>query len=288
MPNPFLLTGIEFLMFYLAFGILVNVGLRHWMRQQEAQQEWQTQQMTDPYQIAFLRGGDKEALRIATIALVDRGLLIAQDDILHTKNDVAVELVNRPIEKAVLKQYLTAGSADTIFSSSHVRAPCEEYRLALLQRGLIADDATFKQRMTPTILAVAILLLVTGTKIMIAFSQGRHNVIFLIILTVACCIGVFKAYDERISGRGTALLEDLKRLFSSLRRRVSTISPGGKTNEAALVAAVFGLSVLPASAFPFVNKLYPQRSDNSGSSCGSSSSDGGSCGGGGCGGGCGG
>ncbi|MES2355522.1 MAG: TIGR04222 domain-containing membrane protein [Pseudomonadota bacterium] len=290
MPNPFLLTGFEFLLFYLTFGILVNGVLRHWIRQQEAQVEWHKQQMTDPYQIALLRGGDKEALRIATIALIDRGLLIATDDMLHTKNDAAIELVNRPIEKAILRHYLITGSADSIFASPRVLVPCEEYQTTLSQRGLIPDESIFQQRLTPTILAAAILLLVTGAKIMIAFSQGRHKVIFLILLTIVCCFGVFKAYKKPITGRGEALLDDLRRLFSGLRHRVRTIPAGGQTNEAALVAAIFGVGVLPASTFPFVNKLYPQKSDNSGSSgCGSSSNSGGSsCGGGGCGGGCGG
>jgi len=286
MPNPFALTGFHFLAFYAALGIFINWGLRYWIRRQETRIEWHKPQMTDPYQIAFLRAGDKEALRIATIALIDRGLLTIVDETLHTKSDAATELVNRPIEKAILKHYSHSDRVDSIFNSTYVSTPCKEYQTMLEQRGLLADDATYVQRFTPMMTAVAILLLVTVTKIMIALSQGRHNLIFLIIFTIVACLGVYAAYKKPITGQGEFLLEDLKRLFSSLRLRAKTIPAGGQTNEAALLAAIFGITVLPAAAFPFVNKLYPQKSDSGGSSCGSS--DGGSCGGGGCGGGCGG
>jgi hypothetical protein len=71
-----------------------------------------------------------------------------------------------------------------------------------------------------------------------------------------------------------------------LRGRAKTLASGGATNEALLLASVFGVSVLAGPAFGFVEQLFPranQRGGSCGSSCGSSS-----CGGGGCGGGCGG
>jgi hypothetical protein len=94
------------------------------------------------------------------------------------------------------------------------------------------------------------------------------------------------------------MMADLNQLFKRLKGRAYTLSAGGKTNEAALLAAVFGLSALPATGFPFISTLYPakNKSDSNSSGCGSSSSScsssssscssGSSCGGGGgCGGG---
>ena len=78
-------------------------------------------------------------------------------------------------------------------------------------------------------------------------------------------------------------------LFKRLPERAASLKPGGESNEMAMLAAVFGLTALPAAAYPFVEKIYPKpQSDSSGSggdsgsSC--SSSCGGGCGGGGCGG----
>ena len=60
---------------------------------------------------------------------------------------------------------------------------------------------------------------------------------------------------------------DLKTLFKRLKSRASALKAGGESNEMAMLIAVFGLAALPATAFPFVEKLYPQpRSESSGSS----------------------
>jgi uncharacterized protein (TIGR04222 family) len=290
MPNPFLLTGFNFLLFYFVLGVLINWGLRHWLRKKEMEEFVRKPQMTDPYQIAYLRGGDREALSLATVALIDRGLLKAEGEILQARDNLAVDLVNRPIEKAVLKHYSVAGNADEVFTDPGARAACDEYRKELIKYRMIADPSLYRQRLAPALLAIAGLLLVTVIKVQIAFSQGRHNVMFLIILTVIFCIAVFVALGNRTTGRGKAMLEDLKTLFARLRQRSKTIQGGGQTNDAVLLAAVFGINTLPAANFPFIKNLYPSKSnDSGGSSCGSSSpSDGGSCGGGGCGGGCGG
>ncbi|HVK56617.1 MAG TPA: TIGR04222 domain-containing membrane protein [Burkholderiales bacterium] len=290
MPNPFLLTGFNFLLFYFVLGVLINWGLRHWLQKKEMEEFVRKPQMTDPYQIAYLRGGDREALSIATVALIDRGLLKAEGEVLQARDNLAVDLVNRPIEKAVLKRYSLAGNADEVFTDPGARAACNEYRKELIKHRMIADSVLYRQRLAPALLAIAGLLLVTVIKVQIAFSQGRHNVMFLIILTVIFCIAVFVALGARTTGRGKAMLEDLKTLFARLQQRSKTIQSGGQTNDAVLLAAVFGINTLPTANFPFIKNLYPSKSsDSGGSSCGSSSSsDGGSCGGGGCGGGCGG
>ncbi|MBI5073845.1 MAG: hypothetical protein HZB62_01550 [Nitrospirae bacterium] len=64
------------------------------------------------------------------------------------------------------------------------------------------------------------------------------------------------------------------------------------TNDAAFLAAVFGLTALSGDYFPFVKELFPKASSTYGNSytggCGSSGCGSSGCGGGGCGGGCGG
>jgi hypothetical protein len=74
--------------------------------------------------------------------------------------------------------------------------------------------------------------------------------------------------------------------FNRLKVNASDINPGGATNAAALLAAVFGVQYLPNEKFPFVNQLYPRS--NGGGDGGGSGDGGGGDGGGGCGSGCGG
>jgi uncharacterized membrane protein YgcG len=130
-------------------------------------------------------------------------------------------------------------------------------------------------------------------KIVVALSGGHTNIQFLIILTVAFGFAAYAISRPRLTAKGEALLDNLRMLFGNLKDRALSIRPSSSPNELALLAAVFGIGAIPASAFPYAKKLYPKAASSGStfvSSCGSScgSSSGSSCGGGGCGGGCGG
>ena len=291
--NPFELTGFNFLGFYLLLGFVVIWGLIVWIRRAESANASPVQNMTDPYLIAYLRAGENEALRVATVALLDRGLLVADGEKLKTKNTNAYGVVQRAVEKAILQHFRSPGEGHEIFKDVGAKRACAGYERTLKQQQMIADGGTYAQRFLPVAAALGVLIAVTSVKINIAFSAGRHNVGFLVMLTILFSIVAFVCWFKRRTARGDAMLKDLRSLFSRLKRRARALRPGGQTNEAALLAAVFGLSALPAASFPFMERLYPSKSrDGSGcgssssesSSCSSGSSCGGGCGGGGCGG----
>jgi len=71
---PFTLTGSEFLIFYALLCAAVIAGLVVWRRSKEAGEDARVN-LSDPYLIACLRGGSQEAVRVAVVSLVDRGLL---------------------------------------------------------------------------------------------------------------------------------------------------------------------------------------------------------------------
>ena len=74
--NPFDWSGPWFLLAYLIFGVLVYYLARELLIRQELRNPHaQLSLADDPYRIAFLRGGALEAVKIAAIVLVDRGLL---------------------------------------------------------------------------------------------------------------------------------------------------------------------------------------------------------------------
>ncbi len=291
--NPFQLTGFSFLLFYVLLGIAVLWGLHLAIRQLESAGATPKQNMTDPYLIAHLRAGANEALRVATVALLDRGLLTASGTNLSAKNSKAFAAAQRPIEKAILHHYAKSAESHKIFSDAPAKAACNVYDNTLKTQGLIADAGTYVKRLPLVAIGLAILVGTAWTKINIAFSQGRHNVGFIVVLAFIFSIVALVIWKRRRTGAGDAMLADLRSLFSRLKDRAKTLRAGGATNEAALLAAVFGLSALAASNFPFLETLYPKKSGD-GSSCGSScssgssgssgSSCGGGCGGGGCGG----
>ncbi len=298
--DPFALHGGAFLAFYAVVGVAVNWGLRVWMRHREAQaHEARREQrgappqptLTDPYQIAYLRAGSREALRVATVALLDRGLLDAGASTVQARGVFADEIVKRPVERALLRCFARPEEAKAAFGDAGAQAACRTYQKILADQGLLANGAVYAARSGPVLAAAAIVLGVGAVKISMALAEGRHNIGFLVVLTTAFTIFALTAWRKRLTGAGEAMLADLRRLFARLKARARTLAPGGATNEAALLAAVFGLKALPETNFPFMEKLYPKPKGggDGGGSCGSSgSSCGSSCGGGGCGGGCGG
>ncbi len=288
--NPFHLHGFSFLLFYVAVGVVTLVCLRTVIRRLETADVHKVPQLADPYLIAFLRAGANEAMRVATVALLDRKLLLPTGEDVKAKNRQTQEMVQRPIEKAILKKFQAAAGAHEIFKDRDAIKSCEGYRKVLASYGLIADSRVYGRRAAPVMAALVVLCGVAMAKVNIALAEGRHNIGFLLALSAVFSLVALYWWFKRLTAPGEQTIEDLKTLFGRLKKRSSTLPKGGETNELAMLAGVFGLSALSASDYPFLEKLYPSKSSD-GSGCGSSSSCssggsscGGGCGGGGCGG----
>jgi Protein of unknown function (DUF692) len=72
--NPFDLSGQSFLIFYIGVALIVIITLKLVIDEAEGGVP-RALPLSDPYQIAWLRGGTPEAARIAVLSLTDRGLL---------------------------------------------------------------------------------------------------------------------------------------------------------------------------------------------------------------------
>jgi hypothetical protein len=70
--NPLDLSGPEFLLFYLVMGAFLLIAVAVLRRFGEPDSLLAVS-LNDPYQIAYLRGGANEVLRLATVGLIDRG-----------------------------------------------------------------------------------------------------------------------------------------------------------------------------------------------------------------------
>ncbi len=289
MPNPFDLPGPQFLIFYVVLGVFTIIIL--WLARQASEAADAPRiDYSDPYLLAYLRGGAPEVIRVATVSLIDRGLLQMTDDQLVDVNQSAVNIVRRPIEKALLQHFRFRAKASSAFTSPAILSTCEEYRDALQRLGLIPDESILRVRLWRLCVAVILLSGVAALKILIALQRGRTNIFFLVLLAVFFVFIAIRVHNPLRTRRGDALLADLRNLFSSLKARAAMLRPGGETADAALLMAVFGLGALPAVSFPYAKQFQPKSSASSTSGCGSAcgSSCGSSCGGGGGCGGCGG
>ena len=281
--NVFDLPGPEFLQFYIAFS--VAIGLAAWVFL------WAVSRgggrlpplLTDPFQIAWLRGGPLEAARIAVVSLVDRGLLQVAAARMTATSQRPGGL--HPIESAVLANcFNTGGDAAKVMSAASVRAACRAASQPLIRQGLAPSDEAQRQRVGVAALAGLAVVGVGLAKLVLAIQRGRSSVGFLIVLMlVAAAFFFWVGWPRWRTGQGKRMLADLRRLLSG---RKSGIRGKPKTSELMLFAAAFGLTGL--AGYAELQQAYAgTRPQTSGLSCGSSScgsSSSGCGGGGGCGG----
>jgi len=281
--NPFDLSGPPFLLFYIIVAVIVIVALKLVIDEAESGPA-RTLPLGDPYQIAWLRGGTPEAARIAVLSLSDRGLLAVSGENLVNLSS-AQSAVREPIERAILARCAQSNTpATAVLDDPVVERGCASYRARLERLQLMPDAAMRARRYRWFAIAAAILLCVAIAKIVIAFGRARYNVGFLIILAVMGLLVIWLLVRRPRTHLGNRMLKDLRRLFGALRQRAGTIRPGSMTSDAMLLAAVFGISALPATGFADLHRVY-KKAASSGGGCGSACGSG--CGGGG-GGGCGG
>jgi uncharacterized protein (TIGR04222 family) len=285
--NPFDLRGPEFLLFYLLFGAVVLTVLNITRREREDDSVSAT--ISDPYLIAYLRGGERAVVEAAAVALLDRGLMEAVDDEIRAKSIASANRLEE-VEKILLEVCVASTKANTLFSHPLIIAACAVYRDRLEQLGLLPDAVLKSRRAADFGIAVLLLGAVAGTKIMVALARGHANIGFLVIFAFVFCFGAYRISNHRRTRKGDRLLTDLTTLFAGLRSRANMFTLGMGGNEAVLVTAAFGAVMLPKESFPFAHRWRPKNAGGSdggdGGGCGSSSSCGSSCGGGG--GGCGG
>ena len=285
MSNPLDLPGPQFLLFYLGLGVAVLVALRM-LRSVSEGGDPPRLDTSDPHLIAYLRGGKNEALRVGTVSLIDRGLLEIDDKDAVCARSGAAEAAARPVERALLRHFERPRAATDIFDDAELEAACAEYRARLTRLDLLPSDETKRTRRRRLMLGLLVLVGLSAAKIWVALGRGRTNIGFLILMTLFFAV-VAAAWSRPFrTARGDALLEDLRILFRRLKERAGSFRPNAAPGDLALLAAVFGLAVLPASGFAYARRLYPKAASASGSSCGASC--GSSCGGGNGGGGCGG
>jgi|AraplaMF_Col_mMF_1032025.scaffolds.fasta_scaffold00126_45 uncharacterized protein (TIGR04222 family) len=258
--NPFALHGPAFLAFYAVVGISALVLQYLWSRSREISSAAQLK-LSDPYQIAYLRGGSEEALRVAAVTLMERKLLTAGGRMLAAEPG-AEERVDSPVERAVLQLYREPRKAEAMQSSAAAEDTFAAYRAELIRHGLLAGPKTFGVRLIPFCVCA---LIAAGTgvlKLGIAISEGRKNIWFLIgMLAIFSLISV-ALYRKRGTRSGNAMLSDLENLFRPLHANAETMPTGNASSDVAMLAAVFGIPALPEVRFPGVYALQPEPSTN--------------------------
>ena len=276
---PFDMRGPDFLFFYLLIGAIVITALAL-LRHASERSDTPKVNLSDPYLIAFLRGGKNEALRVVTMSLIDRNLL-TPDGTKISSTEAAWGKARSELEQKIIKHFTPSAEASSLFKTKEADVDLQRYADELTRLGLLPDDQVKQARSMRMWVALLVLLGLAVAKIVVALNTGHTNIEFLCILAVVLSIVVVKVSRPRLTQSGQRMITDLRTLFGTLKTRGSELQGGTSPAEFALMAAVFGMATVPDA-----KKLFPQGGGSScGSSCGSGGGDGGSsCGGGGCGG----
>src|SRR5262245_16654683 len=281
--NPFDFRGPEFLLIYFCFSLLIIIAIAVLRRSAESGPAPRID-LGDPYLIAYLRGGENEALRVAVVSLIERGMLVMNDQTIRRADHVTSDMVKHPIEYEVLKKFRAPDKAASVFKDNDLKSEFQPYRHKLELAGLMPDGAVRDARLMRFLVALMALGIVGLIKIQIGLSLQRPVFFLVVMMIIAIVIAAFASFP-RLTARGKATIEDIRNLYSGLKGQVDSFTPGNSSAELAMFAAIFGVAALSSTRFAYARTLFPQAT--SGSSCGSScgSSDGGGgCGGGGCGG----
>ena len=158
MPNPFDLRGPEFLVFYIILGLLVTVAVVVLRRRSESLVVAAAGSLTDYLKIAYLRGGADEALRVATVALIDRGLVevVGEDSLQAVQASVPAGL--QRTEQRLLENCKEPRKASAFLSDASLKVTVSvECESPLMRAGLLPDDRVKTSRLWLLIAASLVL-----------------------------------------------------------------------------------------------------------------------------------
>jgi uncharacterized protein (TIGR04222 family) len=291
------LTGPEFLRFFtiyslavMAIGWLVHYQIRRSVKLVPGQNVLE-RELKDPYAIAYLRGGLKEVIMCAVIALDQRKHLRIGEETIRVRQRPATRDILHPVEKEVFEAASKRIQPYELLSDLEATLRLKEFEQTTqqhLQRlGLwLPEDS--QHRLKSLLLLTQGAILIPGIYRLIRGLLLGRPVLFLVGLMVIfplLTLGLIKPTQRTLAG--DHFLAGLKHTFSFLGdgfRRQLRMQP----MDVLMAAAIFGLTTGSFGGSSRYRKAFATpRTSSAWVGCGGGCGVG--CGGGGgCGGGCGG
>ncbi|HEY0079812.1 MAG TPA: TIGR04222 domain-containing membrane protein [Pyrinomonadaceae bacterium] len=289
--------GPYFLLFYAVVILLVVVSAWLVLRAQD----WTARMPLppvpaepDPYEIAYLRGGEMEVAETAIFSLMQRGYLQATerpDGTSFERTPEAAEAGRLPqLERRVLEWFSTPRRRAEIFAPLglryEVRGGCVQFEQKLRREHLLTPQHMEKISRLVWLTGALVLAALGGYKLVIALSRGRFNVAFLIIMCIVGLVmlrAVSRLPQSRLSRRGRQYLDRLQMAFAQLKDRyrqqpqIADTQPARFANSidpTLILVGAFGVASLAGTPYEdYTRKMYgSQSSSGAGGTWGTSSS----------------
>ena len=267
----------------------------------------------DPYEIAYLRGGDNEVARSIIFSLMQKGCVelaaVGKSTEIKRLNNQTNDNLSE-IEQKGLNWLGNSRDIKEVFQKNGLVSELESYGLSYqtrLERGQMLTGEDLKRNFAPWKLTAYSLIAGLGIyKLLAAVAYGSFNIILLVIFAITG-IFIIRSVSKlpRVTKLGKSYLERLQLAFDNLKyqSQAAYITNGRQRNvpqtafsgvdPLLLSVGVFGTGILAGTVFDNYNHAFQRgqqqtAASSCGSGCGSSCSSGSSGGGSSCGSGCGG
>lgn len=292
------MTGLEFLQLY-AVIIIATCVWAHWQtRAIKSGPTGEARGPTPPLdarELACLRGGVSEVIRLTVFALVARGhLQTLNQKILRFETGVKLGPADDPptaqdldpLEALVHRFFQAPRPPAAVFQDAELlqgaAVHCHDAEQRLNQAAFLTRAEIRRHGVVVTSLAVGVILGIGLLRLLYAISKGSDQVGFLIMMgLIGAGVAVALSQVPRLSPQGRSYLESHQQKFAGLKERITRLEEPLDVRALVAAVALFGFGVLEGTAYAKLAAGFPQAASTGG--CG-----GGGCSGGGCGGGCGG
>jgi uncharacterized protein (TIGR04222 family) len=267
------MQGPLFLLGYFVFSCLTILVARRIQRFHESGNIASIEDIAkkvahDPYQIAFLRRGRNETLRVAVVSLIERRLLIPNHERLTARRSIDPAKTRRPLDKALLQKFNAQDRASRIYTDDGLLKEADAIGKPLESMGLLPDGKASATRLTLLIAVTAFLWTVAGVAIGVAMAHGYTRLFFLCVMMIAVPVATYAMLNRPRTVLGERVVAFLRDFFSDLAMRRDAIAADAADppkSELTYLAAVFGLDMLPLEISDKIDPLNlyaPEESPN--------------------------
>jgi uncharacterized protein (TIGR04222 family) len=251
----------------------------------------------DPFELAYLRGGSRELLKLYLFELIQKGYLIVTEKKRWFGTDrwlvVAPDLP--PLKELteighdLLSWFSNPQTASNIFSHAFpegLKAYCARYRTNLLERGILTGWLVPENKFSNYWPYIGF----AGFGLLIFANHGGElnlpSFAFVAYIVTMILFGLVLSwfFDIRLTASGNQYLKRLENQFDHLRDQLKTARHGVSEPEHLIAIAVFGTGILAGSSYDaFAESLGDSKSGGygieTGGGCDGNSGGCGGCGG---------
>ncbi|MBD1923576.1 TIGR04222 domain-containing membrane protein [Microcoleus sp. FACHB-831] len=240
----------------------------------------------DPYEIAYLRGGETELTKLAVFNLIQRGYLQVKEKSIQQAPNYPDLGGLKLIESEFFKCFYSSHQADEMKFSSFlpviVREKYAVYEQSLKNEQLLYADEWKAWNVKVGLVGAAIVFTLGSYKLLVALAKGRYNVGLLIVMGVVSLVMLLWLIKQppRLSDRGQNYLKRLQGTFAQLQEKAKSSIPDALDYK--LLVALFGVEALAGTSYDYYRKAFlpppsPNRLSRRGSNSRQRSSSDSSC-----------